>query len=318
MTSIPLKRSFSLSGAFTRAEQVIMVMIVGMFVANLFVDYKSDDHVVGWASFALGVLGAVGLALLGAYYRIVYARFAWLGKAAVTVSLASLFGVLVGILIHQQMPRPEPVLTEWLLATDAWFGFHWPSAVAWVAEVPYLGTFLKQVYFSSFIQIMVLFIVLARKQSHFQLDWMMYTNSLALMLVFVIWQAFPNISQSTYLPIPADVALKADLVTNSLYGAHILDLAQNGLSVLTLESMLGAIAFPSYHSVMWALVIVFSWRTAFFWPILMINIIMVPGILVHGAHHVADWIGGAVIMLIAMVPAYLIVAACDRADEREA
>jgi hypothetical protein len=45
---------------------------------------------------------------------------------------------------------------------------------------------------------------------------------------------------------------------------------------------------------------------------LIINIIMVPAILVHGAHHVADILGGIAVTGVAMIPAYLVSNYCHR------
>ncbi|MEJ6401266.1 phosphatase PAP2 family protein [Yoonia sp. 2307UL14-13] len=317
MTSIPLSRGVSLAGFFRRTEWIFIGLIASVVIANLIVGYTNPQN-VDWGSFALGAMGAVGLAILGGYYRVAYAHVAWLGKAAVTIAIAAIMGVMLGILFHLHMPRPEPVLTDALLAMDRWFGYDWPAAVAWVAEIPFLGTFLRWVYLSSFFQIIGLIVVLAYLKKNRELDAMTFTNGLSLMLVFVVWQAFPNLSQSTYLPIPYQTAEDAWLVTHSTYGAMLLDMAKNGLPIVSMDAMMGAVAFPSYHMVMCALTVVFARGTFLFWPYLITNIIMLPAILIHGAHHIADLFGGVAVMLMAMIPAYLIVNACYRRDARAA
>lgn len=311
MTSALLNLRGQGVGFFQKTELLFMALIMFVVSANLVVDYRGPQR-VDWGSFALGLTGAVGVVLLSAYYRVAYKNVAWLGKAMMTVALASTCGLMMGILFHQQMPRPEPVLTDALLAMDRWFGYDWPAAVAWVAEIPYLGTFLRWVYLSSFFQIILLMVVLAYLRQDRRLDAMMFTNALGLMLVYVVWQAFPNLSQSTYLPIPYELGQATDLVTHSTYGAILLDMAQNGLPVVSMDKIIGAVAFPSYHMVMCALVVVFSYKTKLFWAYLIINIIMVPAILIHGAHHIADVLGGVVVMGAAMVPAYLIVNFCHQ------
>ncbi len=305
MTSALLDHPKSQTGFFHKTEYLFMGLIVFVVAANIWVDVRGPQQ-VAWGSFAVPAIGASGLALIGAYYRHAYKNVAWLGKAALAIALASLIGMLLGLLFHQHMPRPEPVLTDALLAMDTWFGFHWPGMVDWVAGVPYLGTFLRYVYLSSLYQIIILIGTLAWLQRDRDVDALILTNGLGLMLVFVVWQTFPNISQSSYLPIPHETALATDLVTHSTYGQMILDYAQNGLPVVSRDKMLGAVAFPSYHMVMCALVVAFAWRTVLFWPILIINIIMIPAILLHGAHHIADILGGIAVMCAAMIPAYMI------------
>lgn len=311
MTAIPLRGNVFLKGFFQRTEWVFIGLIACVAAVNMTVDYRNPQS-VDWGSFAPGLFGAVGLAVIGGYYRVAYPLVAWFGKAAVTIAIAATMGCLLGILFHLHMPRPEPVLTEALLAMDRWFGYDWPAAVAWVAEVPFLGTFLRWVYLSSFFQIMGLIVVLAYLKKSRQLDMMTFTNGLSLMLVFVVWQAFPNLSQSTYLPIPHETADEVWLVTHSTYGAMLLDMAKNGLPVVSMDALMGAVAFPSYHMVMCALTVVFARGTFLFWPYLVVNIIMLPAILIHGAHHIADIFGGVAVMLAAMIPAYLIVNACYR------
>jgi hypothetical protein len=311
MTTALLDRNTQNTGFFHKSEYVMMAVVLFVVAAILYVDAQGPQQ-VGWASFAVGTFAAVALMLIGAYYRRTYKGAAWLGKSALVIALGSLLGMLMGIMFHQQMPRPEPVLTDAMLAIDAWFGFHWPDAVKWVASVPYLGTFLRYIYLSSLYQIILLVATLAWLKRDRDVDALILTNGFGLMLVYVVWQAFPNISQSTYFPIPSDIAKAADLMTNSPYGGLILEYATNGLAVVTMDSLLGAVAFPSYHMVMCALVVIFAWRTFLFWPYLIINIIMIPAILVHGAHHVADILGGIAVTGVAMIPAYLVSNYCHR------
>ena len=313
MSSALLQSKSQSTGFFEKTELAFIALILAVVAANIVVDIQGPQR-VAWGSFSLGMTAAVGFVLLSGYYRIAYKHVAWLGKGMMTVVLGAMCGLLTGILIHQHMPRPEPVLTEALLKMDLWFGYDWPKAVDWVASVPFLGTFLRWVYFSSFFQIALLMIVLAYARRNRDLDAMMFTNALALIFVFIIWQGFPNLSQSTYFPIPVETAAAASLVTHSAYGAAILELAQNGLPIVSMDRILGAVAFPSYHMVMCALVVVFARGTTLFWPYLIINIIMIPAILIHGAHHIADIFGGIVVMGLAMVPAYMISNYCHRSN----
>ncbi len=305
MTSALLDHPKSKSAFFQPTEYVLMGLIVFVLAANIWVDLQEPQR-VDWGSFLIPAIGGFGLALMGAYYRYTYKNVAWLGKAASTIALGSLLGMFLGVLFHLRMPRPEPVLTDALLAMDAWFGFHWPDMVDWVAGVPYLGTFLRIVYLSSLYQIIALVGLLAWLKRDRDVDALILTNGLGLMLVYVVWQSFPNISQSTYFPIARQTAAATDLVTHSTYGRMILDYAQNGLPLVSRDKMLGAVAFPSYHMVMCALVVAFARRTVLFWPFLIINIIMIPAILLHGAHHIADVLGGVAVMCAAMIPAYMI------------
>lgn len=246
MTTVPLDRPLATNSFLHKSERVYLAIISALFLFNLWVDYQGPQR-VDWLSFAPGIIGAGALITIGGYYRRRYPHVAWLGKAAIIIGLAAYIALMMGVLFHQKMPRPEPVLTDALLAMDHWFGYDWPSFVAMIAQVPFLGTFLRYVYLSSFLQILVLLVTLAYMQRDKWLDIMNYTTGLSLVVVYIVWESFPNLSQSTYLPIPMDVAEQANLVTNSLYGALIKDLAVNGLPVVSVDRILGAVAFPSYQ-----------------------------------------------------------------------
>jgi hypothetical protein len=103
-----------------------------------------------------------------------------------------------------------------------------------------------------------------------------------------------------HYPIPSDAEQAIRLVTNTAYGEMLKDAALNSIPVISNETMLGVVAFPSYHTVMACLVVWFVFKTVVFWPTVILNIAMVPAIHIHGAHHILDFIGGIVIFFAAL------------------
>lgn len=255
---------------------------------------------IDWMSFQAIYGSALGLLAIGIYLRTCKQaeRF-----ACVTVALAgyALFGVSMGIVFHIFMPRPEPVLDEFLLRVDHYFGYHWPDAVAWLArEYAWLGKILSYVYLSSFAQLILVVVMLGATGRAGRLDMLLLTGMIGLFLTFVVWQMFPNLSMGIHYPIPAEAEQAIRLVTNTSYGQALKDAALNGIPVISNDTMLGVVAFPSYHTVMACLTVWFAFRTLAFWPVLLINIVMIPAIHIHGAHHILDFVGGILVFLAAL------------------
>lgn len=298
MTSFSIVRGLRVSDILHRGEVAFLLLIIGVFCTNVVLSLTSNQT-IAWHSFALSLFVCIGLVFCGGYLRTVRGANRS-GKIILMLGLNSLFGLLMAIFFHLHFPRPEPMLTDALLSVDRWFGYDWPAAVAWVADVPNLGWALSLVYISSFHQIILVMMMLTFLHRIRDLEAMVFCNAIGLLIVFAIWQTFPNLSQSTYLPIPVDTALETHLITHSIYGKFLLDMATNGLQVVQMNHLLGQVAFPSYHMMMAALVVWFARRTILFWPILLINIVMVPAILIHGAHHVADVIGGILVLCLAV------------------
>ncbi|MEP5730539.1 MAG: phosphatase PAP2 family protein [Sulfitobacter sp.] len=258
---------------------------------------------IDWMSFLPGYVYSLALLGIGLYIRLFKAG-GRLATVAIALAGYALFGISMGIVFHIFMPRPEPILDEFLLQFDHLFGYHWPDAVVWLAsEQAWLGKTLSYVYMSSFAQLLLLVVVLGATDRPERLNVLLTTGMIGLFFTFVVWQLFPNFSMGIHYPIPADAERAINLVTNSAYGAMLKDMALNGIPVISMDMMLGVVAFPSYHTVMACLVVWFAYKTVMFWPALLLNIAMVPAIHIHGAHHILDFIGGIAVFFAALYAA---------------
>ncbi|MBB4173310.1 hypothetical protein GGR93_001071 [Sulfitobacter noctilucicola] len=258
------------------------------------------NQAIDWMSFLPGYGYALGLLAIGLYIRVFKAAER---IAALTVALSgyALFGLSMGIVFHIYMPRPEPVLDDLLLGFDHLFGYHWPDAVEWLASnYAWFGRVLSHVYLSSFAQLILVIVVLGATGRNDKLNQLLLTGMFGLFITFVVWQIFPNFSMGIHYPIPAEAEQAIRLVTNTAYGEMLKDAALNGIPLISNETMMGVVAFPSYHTVMTCLTVWFLYRTVAFWPALMLNILMVPAIHIHGAHHILDFVGGIIVFFAAL------------------
>ncbi|OAN76932.1 hypothetical protein A8B82_14555 [Sulfitobacter sp. EhC04] len=293
------EQSNSNSAPLRQGEIRYLSLGLAAFVAIVTLSYWRSQP-IDWMSF-LNIYGAaLGLLLIGIYLRTYKdaERF-----ACITVALAgyALFGVSMGIVFHIYMPRPEPVLDEFLLRFDHYFGYHWPDAVTWLArDYAWLGRALSYVYVSSFAQLVLVIVMLGAAGRAARLDMLLVTGMIGLFLTFVVWQLLPNFSMGIHYPIPSEAEQAIRLVTNTSYGQALKEAALNGIPVISNETMLGVVAFPSYHTVMACLTVWFAFRTVAFWPIVILNIAMIPAIHIHGAHHILDFFGGVFVSFAAL------------------
>jgi hypothetical protein len=285
--------------ALRSGEYKISVISVVSFVITLILSLLKNQD-VNWLSFAPVYLPAIGLLAIGIYIR-VYKSFEQAAAMCVALGNYAIFGASIGIFFHLFMPRPDPVWNAALLQFDNYFGYHWPDAVEWLAtQQAWLGTALSYIYTSSFIQLVFLIVVLAASSKYDRLNMLLLTGMLGLIVTFFVWQAFPNFSMSMHLQIPPEQATAIRLITNSNYGAVLHSYALNGISVIDNDAIVGAVAFPSYHTVLACITAWFAWRTFAFWPLFLVNVAMVPALHIHGAHHILDFVGGVLVFFVAM------------------
>lgn len=298
MTSYSIDRDIGLADFFDRAELAFIGLIGAVFCTDILMTL-TGDQVLAWDRLAASLTAALGLVFGGVYMRVV--KGAERGaKSAVVIGLTTVFALFMLVFFSPHMPTPDPALSDSLSAMDRWLGYDWSMLSAWVADVPHLGEVLQVFYWSAFLQVVAVVGILSYLSRFRDVDRMVFANAIGLLLVFLMWQVFPNLSQSTYQTVPAETARETDLMSGSVYFQSLIEMAANSLPMGQLDRMLGQVSFPSYQIVICVLAVWFSRATILFWPIVVINLIVVPAVLIHGSHHVADLIGGVAIAAIAV------------------
>ncbi len=298
MTSYSIDRNIGLADVFDRAELAFIGLIGAVFCTVILMSL-TGDQVVAWHRMAASLTAALCLVFGGVYMR-VFKGTERTAKSAVVIGLSTVFGLSMLVFFSLHMPRPAPALSDSLLAMDRWLGYDWSMLSAWVAGVPHLGELLQVFYWSAFLQVVAVLGLLSYLGRFRDVDRMVFANAIGLLLVFLMWQVFPNLSQSTYQTVPAEIAQGTHLLSGNIYARSLLDMAANSLPLGQLDRMLGQVSFPSYQIVICVLAVWFSRATILFWPIVVINLIVVPAVLIHGSHHVADLIGGVAVAVIAV------------------
>lgn len=249
---------------------------------------------VAWDRFAVAIGACAGLTLVGllARGRPGMARPALF---AVSFGLYSGFAALATILIYLAFPIVRPLIDARLFAVDARLGYSWIGLVGWLAEHPKLSALLAATYRSSLLQLVAMLAFLSLTGRQGTLHRFMATSALTLAVTFAVWVFFPSFGPAFHLALPPETARAAGLVVNEAYAAEMRRLASEGIAVITPETILGVIAFPSYHSVMACLVVFYAWGTRAVWPAIALNVAMGPAILAHGGHHLVDVLAGVAV-----------------------
>lgn len=147
----------------------------------------------------------------------------------------------------------------------------------------------------------MLVVVLALSNRVKELHSLMVSVAIASLMAVIFWAIFPSIGPSAYFELPADVLQLVQPVVSPDYGAEISAHLGSGVSLLSPDEFRGMIAFPSMHIVLAGIATLHArcirWL---FLPYALVNLAVIPGVLVHGGHHLVDIPGGIALLVVAL------------------
>lgn len=274
-----------------RAEGLILAAMAGTAALILMVSLIKDQA-VDWPGLGRFLLAGTGFIGLAAWQREGRPRLA---AALFAVGAFVNLGNLVGTLLFLRFPLGHPTIDPLLQALDArLLGYDWAGAVAWTAANPPAGPVLAVVYHSALPQIVLLMVLLAGSARMVRLRRFQLSLAFSLGLTGLFWWLIPSLGPSVLESLDPAMAEAAHLVVGEAYRATLIRLATEGSAVVTTDHVTGVIAFPSYHMVMAILVTWHARGTLLGWPLLLINLVMIPATMIQGAHHAMDLLGGLV------------------------
>ncbi len=248
---------------------------------------------VAAAAFAGNIAVALAMFALALAYR-------HLGRAAeiATTLIACSFFILfsnVGAVLNNLLIAPgSSTIDPLLFRADAALGFDWRAFAVTMSDYPALCRVLSWTYQSSLVQMAVVLIWLGFTGARVNLHRFLLVGMIASCVTMAFWTLAPSFGPAPFIDLPPDVDARIGRVVDSGYGARLLALAAGGAPpVIGQEHLMGLIAFPSMHTVMALMTTLFARGTRLFWPMVAINLLMAPAILLQGGHHLVDVIGGA-------------------------
>ena len=274
----------------SRAERLLLafVLAVGLIACATALLLHRD---VDWPPFLSGFAAALGLVAIGAYVRRTKAK-PRIALALIGAGVFAAFTASSSVLIFSLLPLPNPMIDDILTRTGHWVGYDWQKLMAAMTGYPAVSRMLGHVYHSSLPQMLLTIFVLSAYGRALALYRFLLVGMLTLLMAVFIWWFWPSVGYVGTLPFSRDVLVENGFVFGTDYGAYLTRLIQHGPGRITPDAITGVVGFPSYHMVMACIVTWYCRRTLVFWPILLVNLAMIPATLVHGGHHLIDLLGG--------------------------
>ncbi|MEM8750100.1 MAG: phosphatase PAP2 family protein [Pseudomonadota bacterium] len=251
---------------------------------------------------AYGLLfaAAVAVGALGQFYRR-SGRGDAIGDALTCTALMILFsnaGLVFNFLL---LPLATSSIDLHLIEIDSWFGYSWPAAVEFAANNPWINEITRYAYNSTMPQITVLVVLLGLMGRKIWLHRLLLLIVTTTIVLIAFWALFPSHGPSAFYTLSPEVAAAANPVVGSDYGVRLLEMMKTGPERVTPAHVEGLIAFPSYHTTLAFICAYCAYGIRFLFPIfLTLNLIILPGTLMHGGHHLVDLFAGLVLFLLGL------------------
>lgn len=279
-------------------ERPLIVVIASLTVLDLLL--ITLKHIsVDYAGYAVAVSIGTGLFAAGQFYGRVR-REERLNATLSAAGLFILFTVAGSAFNYLLLPVQFASVDPFLVRLDAVFGFDWPTFVAHFAQWPFVSWLLLLVYLSSMAQLIAVVLILGFTGRTRTLWHFLFTGVIGALTCIVIWSFFPSFGASAVQDLPQSVLDAVPVVVSPKYNAEVVRLSREGVNFISPRNVLGLIGFPSFHTIMACMSVVFVARIRWFFPLaVFLNLTMVPAILVHGGHHLTDFLGGLAVFAIA-------------------
>lgn len=201
---------------------------------------------------------------------------------------------------YLMMSADFPLQDDLFAALDQSIGFDWIALLGWTNERPLLAWVLVTAYSSSLIQVNAVILYFAAMQRAERLLEFTALYVLTATLVCIISMLLPALgAYEVYQP---DPALHSNM-TNLGY-VHLetlLALRDGSFAHLDFANVVGMVSFPSFHTVL-ALIVTYAFRrTWLFWPVLVLNALVIFSTLPQGGHFLVDLFGGAGVTLFSIL-----------------
>lgn len=286
----------SLLASYQREEVILhllvgalMLVMLGLYALNIqYFHFTTLDQLSIKILMGFPILLIIWL-FIGYTHRLKWPRFA---LVATTCANLGLFFVMSVTACAAIITTPFTLIDYHLVQWDRWLGFDVTRFMAWAHQFPYLMKALSFGYGTWVPQVLLAPILLAVLNKSKAVNQYLIANAICMVFWYLIYYFFPTIAPAGVMHSPYFVANQYDLVTR-YYEVH------QFLPISTFEG--GMISFPSGH-VMCALLVLLALREVkiVFYPMLVINALLIMATLALGYHYLVDIIASFVIVAFAI------------------
>jgi hypothetical protein len=253
-------------------------------------------------SFAAPVAVALSLLTIGVAYR-VSGRSEPFALALVSFAILTLFSNVGAILNFLVIPVGQPTIDASLAMFDHRLGFDWTAFATAVSSVPFAARALALVYLSSLAQLALVVLFLGMTMRPAELHRFLLCGMVASLFSIAIWCVTPSIGPAAWATLDPLADARLGRVLGDDYALTMRGLLEHGLPSVRADRLIGLIAFPSMHTVMLCMTVWYTRRTRMWLPLLLLNLPMIPAILIHGSHNLADVLGGVAVFTCSSIAA---------------
>jgi hypothetical protein len=220
-------------------------------------------------------------------------RYGEVAEALFATALLAAFMASTGVLSYLCVTLNPPLVDDALIRADAWLGFDWPRAFAWVQARPGMRRALALAYDSAKWQLIVIPFLLGVLRDRGNLRafvWLFMSSGLLVLLVSTPWPA-----ASAFVHFGVTAPDTAETVTDF---ARLRAGTLKDIDLLTLQ---GLVSMPSFHT---ALGVIFAYALRRV-PVvsvvaLALNVLMIASTPTQGGHYLVDVMSGAVVAALAI------------------
>lgn len=260
-----------------------------------------DTALVLFKGVTLDFAGYAGIAFagfpmifVGLYYRI-SERSERIASAMICSGMFILFSACLSLFNYLMLPLTRPTIDVSITMIDAMLGFNWPDVMAFAAQYPNIVFVMKLAYLSTLPQLAILVVILGLSGRARDLHVMLTSVTITATLTICFWGVFPTLGAKSLYNVSPEIWQAINPPVNREYALELIRVAREGASYITPSEIRGLIAFPSYHAVLSFTAIYAAWNLKVIGPIyLLINLLILPGIFIHGGHHFIDLPAGFV------------------------
>ncbi len=250
---------------------------------------------VDWLRYGGLLLVVLAMLLTGHIYR-ASGRSERIGAATTCAGLFIFFTMCLSMYNYMLLPLWRAPIDLQLNQIDQMFGYHWPLVIEWAGQHPLINDIIRVAYMSTLPQFAVLVVILGLTGRIKELHVLIASVTITATFAICFWGLFPSLGAKSLYDLPQAMEMLAAPIVSTLYGDQMLQMAVEGPGFITPQDIKGLIAFPSYHIVL-AVTAIYASRTLkwVFPAYLVLNMLIMPGIYLHGGHHLVDLPAGLVV-----------------------
>lgn len=206
------------------------------------------------------------------------------------------FTAAASVLSYLVTSLDRPLIDAELIGLDAKIGFDWLAYVGYVSERPLLGLVYSVAYLTILAQVALAVIVLGLVGRIERTQQFVAAVMLGALVCIFVSAILPSAGAlATLRPSEALWGIQRPVV-DLAYKQTFFDLRSGFARFISLDSMRGVIAFPSYHGTLSGLLILaFLDIPYWFWAVSMLNMLILFATPIEGGHHLTDVIAGVVV-----------------------